>query len=76
MNTVKDFDTINLWLNKIDIMKSFNTLNDLSNRVCVPNKTEDLDLSVFNIITGINESKTLTRHISCEYNCKFYWKKN
>ena len=30
---------------------SFNTLNDLSNKVCVPNKTEDLNLSVF---TGIN----------------------
>ena len=33
---------------------SFNTLNDLSNKVCVSNKTEDLDLSVFNMITGIN----------------------
>ena len=36
-----------------------NTLNDLSNIVCVPNKTEDLNLRVFNIITGINQSKTL-----------------
>ena len=33
---------------------SCNTLNDLSNKVCVPNKTEDLNLSVFNIITKIN----------------------
>ena len=33
---------------------SCGTLNDLSNKVCVPNKTEDLNLSVFNIITGIN----------------------
>ena len=23
------------------------------------------------MITGINESKTLTKHISCKYNCKF-----
>ena len=38
---------------------SCNTLNDLSNKVCAPNKTEDLNLSVFNMITGINESKTL-----------------
>ena len=37
---------------------SCNTLNDLSNRVCVPNKTEDLNLSVVNMITGINELKT------------------
>ena len=32
-----------------------NTLNDLSSKVCVPNKTEDLNLSVFNLITGINK---------------------
>ena len=33
---------------------SFNTLNDLSKDVCVPNKTEDLNLSVFNMITELN----------------------
>ena len=38
-------------------VENCNTINDLSNKVCVPNKTEDLTLSVFNIITGINESK-------------------
>ena len=47
---------------------SCNTLNDLSNKVCVPSKTEDLNLSVFNMITGKNESKILTKGISCE--CK------
>ena len=31
-----------------------NTLNDLPYRVCVPNETEDLNLSIFNMITGIN----------------------
>ena len=50
---------------------SCNTLNDLPNKVCVPNKTEDLNLSGFNMITGINESKTLTNHISCECKCRF-----
>ena len=30
-------------------MGSCNTLTDLSNKVCVPNRTEDLNLSVFNI---------------------------
>ena len=45
---------------------SCSTLNDLSNKVCVPNKTEDLNLRIFNMITGINESKTLTEHVSCE----------
>ena len=47
---------------------SCNALNDLSNKVCVPNETKDLNLSVFNMITGINESKVLTKHITCK--CK------
>ena len=49
---------------------SCNTLNDLSNRVCIPNKTKDLNLSVFNMIKGTNASKTLTKDISCECKCK------
>ena len=44
--------------------RSYNTLDDLSNKVCVPNVTEDLNLHVFNIIIGISESWTLTKHIS------------
>ena len=50
---------------------SFNTLNDLSNKVCVPNKAENLNLNVFNMITRINELKALTKHISCQCKCKF-----
>ena len=45
-----------------------NTLNDLSNKVYALNITEDLNLSVFNMIV----LKTLTKHISCERKCKFY----
>ena len=52
---------------------SCNTLNDLSNKICVRNKTEDLNLSVFNMITGINESKTLTKHISRQCNSNKWW---
>ena len=48
-----------------------NTLNELSNKVCVTNKTEDLNLSMFNMITEINESKTLVKYVSCECKCKF-----
>ena len=51
-------------------MGSCNTLNNLSNRLCVPEKTEDLDMNVFNMITGINVkitiTKKLTKHISCK----------
>ena len=39
--------------------------------MCVPNKTEDLNLSAFNMIAGINESETLTKHISCKCRCGF-----
>ena len=45
---------------------SCNNLNELSNKVCVSNKTEDLNLSVFSMIIGINQSKTLTKHTSCK----------
>ena len=48
-----------------------NNLDGLSNKTCVPNETEDLSLHVFSVITGINESRTLTKHISCKCDCKF-----
>ena len=44
-------------------------LNDLSNKVCAPNKTENSNRNLFNMITGINEAKTLTKYVSCK--CKF-----
>ena len=34
-------------------------------------KTDNGILNVFNIITDINQSKILTKHISCESKCKF-----
>ena len=37
----------------------------------VPNETDDLNISVSNMIAGINESKILAKHISCEFECKF-----
>ena len=46
-----------------------NNLYDLSNKAGVPNKTEDLNLGMFNMITEINQLKTLTKHIPCE--CKY-----
>ena len=54
---------------------SCNTLNDLSYKLYVPKKSKDLNIHVFNMITGINESKILTKDISCECKCKFDGKK-
>ena len=47
------------------------SLNGLSSKVYVPNKAENLNQSVFNMITEINEPKILTKHKSCKCKCKF-----
>ena len=50
---------------------SCNTINNISSKICVPNQTEVVNLSVFNMIARTNESKTLTKRLSCECKCKF-----
>ena len=35
-------------------VESGNNVNDRSSKVCLPSKPEDLNLSMFNMITGIN----------------------
>ena len=65
MGIVKNYITIPLWLIYICV-GSCNTINDLS-KVCVSYKTEDLNMSLFNMITGINELKILRKQISCNY---------
>ena len=45
---------------------SCNTLGNVSSRVFISNETEDLNFHVFNMITGINKSKILTRYTSCK----------
>ena len=47
-----------------------NTFNSLSNKICVANKTEEINLSMLNMIARKNESKTLTKHMLCECNCR------
>ena len=37
---------------------------------------QETNLNVFNVITEINESKTLIKHISCKWKCKFDIKKS
>ena len=62
---------------KLDIfVGNCNTLNDSSDKVCVPNKGEDLNVSVFNMITEMNELQTLTKHISYQCKCKFDGRKH
>ena len=38
---------------------SCNTVNDLSRKTCVPNKTKEGNVTAFNMIRNENEAKTL-----------------
>ena len=49
----------------------YNTVDDPSNKIYVPHKTKDVNVSVFKMITRINELKTLAKHLSIECICKF-----
>ena len=69
MSIVKNYVTID------ECAWSCNILDDWPSRVCVPNIIGDLNLHVFNMIIGINESRTLTKHIPCRCKCKFDSKK-
>ena len=51
--------------------KNYNSLDNPFGRICVPNKTANVNLKLFNIITEINKSKTLTKHILCNCRCSF-----
>ena len=44
----------------------------LSPNICVPKKTRDINVKVFNMITNKkNEAKAMAKHISCNCKCKF-----
>ena len=49
---------------------SLNTINDLLNKVCALNKTEDIN-TCFQYNYRKNKSNVLTKDISCKCNCKF-----
>ena len=55
MNRVKNFTAIHLQLNYTNVLEV----------VILSNQSEDLNLKVFNIITGMNESKILTLALAC-----------
>ena len=54
-------------MNRCD--RSCNTVEDPFGRICVPNEMENVNLIVFNIVKGINKSKTLLKNISWECRC-------
>ena len=55
-------------LNPIELNHySFMTSLDKPNGSCVLNKTKDINIKVFNMITRINQVKTLVKHISFDF---------
>ena len=50
---------------------SCNAVYDLSTKICVPSKTKDVDVKVFDTITRVYEAKTLIKHLLCDCKCKF-----
>ena len=48
-----------------------NAADDLSTKMFFSSETKYVIIKVFNMITRINEAKTLLKRISCNCNCKF-----
>ena len=42
---------------------SCNSVDDLSRKICVPNKTKNINVRVLNMITNKNEAKAMIKHI-------------
>ena len=45
---------------------SYNSVDESSTKMCVPSKTKDVNVKVFNMITNRNEAKTMVKYISCD----------
>ena len=56
--------------------RSCNTFDDPSGRICIPNKMDNANINVFNMITRINELKTLTKDIYFVFYSNIYTKSN
>ena len=63
------------YLFMINLDRCKGSLDDISGKICVSNKPEDVKVSAFNVIARINELRTLTKYISCERKCACYGKK-
>ena len=55
----------------ISLDKRTGSCNVLSPKICLLKETKDINVKTFNIITNKNEAKTIAKHVSCEYKCKF-----
>ena len=54
----------------ISLNKYAGSCNVLFPKICVPKKTKDINMKVFNIITNKNEVNAIAEHISRDCKCK------
>ena len=55
----------------INLNKCTGKCNDLSQKICAPKETKDINVKAFNMIANKDEAKAVTEHISCDCKCKF-----
>ena len=54
----------------IILSKCTGSCNVLFPKICVPKKTKDINVKVFDMVENRNEAKTLVKHTSCNSKCK------
>ena len=56
----------------ISLDKSTGSCNVISPKIGAPKKQKKgVNVKAFNMITNKNEAKTMTKHVSCDYKCRF-----
>ena len=55
----------------IRLNKCTGICNVLSPKICAPKETKDINVKAFNMIKNKNEAKAMTKHILCDFICKF-----
>ena len=49
---------------------SSNTISDPYAQVCVSNKVKSMNVKVFDLMSGLNETRFLVQHESCDCKCR------
>ena len=48
---------------------SYNSINGFP-KICIPSKTNDINIKIFDMISNRNEAKTMLKNISCHWKIK------
>ena len=55
------------WFNNVTI----SNINNLLAKLCVPDVVKNLNVKVFNLVSGTNETRRIEWHETCKCKCKF-----